>query len=249
MADASEAVRARSGLTSWRQLRRDGLYMSYELARFGIGRSSPAHRYRRSAEAEGSIAAMKSRTSTGGGLVYSTDAGRMCPACRRPIAQCICKQAKAVTTSDGIVRVSRNQGPGRQGGDGGQGLAAGRGRACQAGPAAQGSLRLGRNSERRRDRSAGRPLRAVIGWSRSRATPSSARADRHPWTRNRWKCWSPARCPTASTRGASGRPAGQLPELVRARRLSFGRTGRLLALMHEIDHNGLKSLLDPLRRC
>ncbi len=27
-----------------------------------------------------------------------------------------------------------------------------------------------------------------------------------------------------------------------------GETGRLLALMHEIDHNGLSSLLDPLRR-
>lgn len=27
-----------------------------------------------------------------------------------------------------------------------------------------------------------------------------------------------------------------------------GETGRLLALMHEIDHNGLKPLLEPLRR-
>lgn len=27
-----------------------------------------------------------------------------------------------------------------------------------------------------------------------------------------------------------------------------GETGRLLALMQEIDHNGLKPLLDPLRR-
>ncbi len=27
-----------------------------------------------------------------------------------------------------------------------------------------------------------------------------------------------------------------------------GELGRLLALMQEIDHNGLKSLLDPLRR-
>lgn len=26
-----------------------------------------------------------------------------------------------------------------------------------------------------------------------------------------------------------------------------GEIGRLLALMHEIDHNGLRSLLDPLR--
>ena len=27
-----------------------------------------------------------------------------------------------------------------------------------------------------------------------------------------------------------------------------GELGRLLALMHEIDHNGLSSLLDPLRQ-
>ena len=26
-----------------------------------------------------------------------------------------------------------------------------------------------------------------------------------------------------------------------------GRLGQLLALMHELDHNGLRSLLDPLR--
>jgi uncharacterized protein (DUF3820 family) len=27
-----------------------------------------------------------------------------------------------------------------------------------------------------------------------------------------------------------------------------GELGRLLALMHELDHNGLRGLLDPLRR-
>jgi translation initiation factor 1 len=41
-------------------------------------------------------------------LVYSTGAGRMCPTCRKPIAQCICKSAaKASPPTDGIVRVSR----------------------------------------------------------------------------------------------------------------------------------------------
>lgn len=44
---------------------------------------------------------------SGGGLVYSTEAGRMCPACRRPIAQCSCRKAAAVPAGDGIVRVSR----------------------------------------------------------------------------------------------------------------------------------------------
>ena len=42
-----------------------------------------------------------------GGLVYSTEAGRMCPACRRPVATCACKQASAAPAGDGIVRVSR----------------------------------------------------------------------------------------------------------------------------------------------
>ena len=48
---------------------------------------------------------MKSRSASGG-LVYSTDAGRMCPACRQPIAACLCGQ-KAPPAGDGIVRVSR----------------------------------------------------------------------------------------------------------------------------------------------
>jgi translation initiation factor 1 len=43
----------------------------------------------------------------GGRLVYSTDVGRMCPACRQPVAACTCKQAKAVVATDGIARVSR----------------------------------------------------------------------------------------------------------------------------------------------
>jgi translation initiation factor 1 len=46
------------------------------------------------------------RRSANGGLVYSTDAGRMCPACRRPVAACSCQATKA-PTGDGTVRVSR----------------------------------------------------------------------------------------------------------------------------------------------
>lgn len=42
-----------------------------------------------------------------GGLVYSTDAGRMCPQCRQAIAACVCKPAKPAATGDGIARVSR----------------------------------------------------------------------------------------------------------------------------------------------
>ncbi len=47
------------------------------------------------------------RLSDLGGLVYSTDAGRMCPGCRKPVAQCECKAARTVPAGDGIVRVSR----------------------------------------------------------------------------------------------------------------------------------------------
>jgi len=45
-------------------------------------------------------------------LVYSTDAGRMCPGCTQPVAFCVCKAraaASALVTGDGIVRVSREK--------------------------------------------------------------------------------------------------------------------------------------------
>lgn len=40
-----------------------------------------------------------------GGLVYSTETGRMCPACRKALADCICKAA-AKPVGDGQVRVT-----------------------------------------------------------------------------------------------------------------------------------------------
>ena len=48
---------------------------------------------------------MKSR-NPGTGLVYSTDAGRMCPACRQPIGNCRCSAVSSRPSSDGIVRVA-----------------------------------------------------------------------------------------------------------------------------------------------
>lgn len=39
-------------------------------------------------------------------LVYSTDFGRACPGCGKPVAQCACKAAVR-PQGDGIVRVSR----------------------------------------------------------------------------------------------------------------------------------------------
>ena len=41
-----------------------------------------------------------------GGLVYSTDSGRMCPACRQAVVACVCKAAAAVAVGDGTVRVA-----------------------------------------------------------------------------------------------------------------------------------------------
>ena len=53
---------------------------------------------------------MKSKLSgllgSSGGLVYSTDAGRMCPGCRQPVASCSCKKTP-LPAGDGTVRVSR----------------------------------------------------------------------------------------------------------------------------------------------
>jgi len=49
---------------------------------------------------------MKPQPATGG-LVYSTDAGRMCPACRKPVAQCACQSQAAAPPGDGIVRIGR----------------------------------------------------------------------------------------------------------------------------------------------
>jgi translation initiation factor 1 len=44
-------------------------------------------------------------------LVYSTGAGRLCPECGRPLAECRCKRSKpaqpVVPKGDGVVRVGR----------------------------------------------------------------------------------------------------------------------------------------------
>jgi translation initiation factor 1 len=46
------------------------------------------------------------KRGSNGGLVYSTETGRMCPDCRQPLAGCACKAAPAIV-GDGMVRVSR----------------------------------------------------------------------------------------------------------------------------------------------
>lgn len=46
------------------------------------------------------------KSSSNSTLVYSTDGGRTCPACRNPLAQCVC-QSKSAVIGNGVVRVSR----------------------------------------------------------------------------------------------------------------------------------------------
>lgn len=46
------------------------------------------------------------KSSAKGGLVYSTETGRMCPECRNALADCSCKaKAKSAPVGDGQVRV------------------------------------------------------------------------------------------------------------------------------------------------
>jgi translation initiation factor 1 len=46
------------------------------------------------------------KSSSSSNLVYSTEGGRTCPACRQPLSQCACR-ARPVVVGDGVVRVSR----------------------------------------------------------------------------------------------------------------------------------------------
>ena len=55
---------------------------------------------------------MTTKRNASGGLVYSTETGRMCPACGKPILQCACRRETRPPLSDsvardGVVRVSR----------------------------------------------------------------------------------------------------------------------------------------------
>lgn len=51
---------------------------------------------------------MNRRKAQTGGLVYSTEGGRMCPTCRQAVTACTCAtQARALARGDGSVRVSR----------------------------------------------------------------------------------------------------------------------------------------------
>lgn len=40
-------------------------------------------------------------------LVYSTETGRLCPQCHRPVAECVCGKDRPAALGDGIVRLRR----------------------------------------------------------------------------------------------------------------------------------------------
>ena len=39
--------------------------------------------------------------------VYSTEFGKMCPKCNKPINNCVCKRQKSIAKSDGFIRLGR----------------------------------------------------------------------------------------------------------------------------------------------
>lgn len=50
------------------------------------------------------------KKTSNGGLVYSSEFGRMCPDCSKPVDSCTCRKKSPTASSvkkDGIVRVSR----------------------------------------------------------------------------------------------------------------------------------------------
>lgn len=50
---------------------------------------------------------MSRRNRNNSRLVYSTDSGRLCPQCHRPVADCVCGRDRPSAVGDGIVRLQR----------------------------------------------------------------------------------------------------------------------------------------------
>jgi translation initiation factor 1 len=57
---------------------------------------------------------MAAKKASRSGLVYSSEHGRICPECGRPVASCSCTTTSVPPSGDGIVRVGR-QTKGRKG--------------------------------------------------------------------------------------------------------------------------------------
>lgn len=50
---------------------------------------------------------MSKRNKDQSRLVYSTESGRLCPQCQRPVAGCVCGKDRPAATGDGIIRLAR----------------------------------------------------------------------------------------------------------------------------------------------
>lgn len=57
---------------------------------------------------------MSRKNDKNGGLVYSSEQGRICPGCSQPVKECACSKTTPAPQGDGIVRVGR-QTKGRKG--------------------------------------------------------------------------------------------------------------------------------------
>ena len=50
---------------------------------------------------------MRSKNYKNEGIVYSTEFGKACPKCGRPVNHCVCGKGQVGAPSDGIVRIGR----------------------------------------------------------------------------------------------------------------------------------------------
>ena len=50
---------------------------------------------------------MKKTTSNDAPLVYSSELGRICPSCGKPVKGCVCKKGATAPAGDGVVRIRR----------------------------------------------------------------------------------------------------------------------------------------------
>ena len=50
---------------------------------------------------------MKQSRANNSSLVYSSELGRICPDCGKPVAGCLCRRKQAQPAGDGVVRVQR----------------------------------------------------------------------------------------------------------------------------------------------
>lgn len=57
---------------------------------------------------------LQEKTDKSRGLVYSTEHGRVCPSCNKPVTACLCVKKPSLSKSDGAIRVARES-KGRKG--------------------------------------------------------------------------------------------------------------------------------------